>query len=447
MATPTQIERFVAEFEHSEGVRVQNAPAWLAPLRKGAISRFAELGFPGPRDEEWRFINISPIVQGPFKLAKAPGRDLTPDHLRPYLLEEVSARRLVFVDGHHVPELSSVGGDLNGVRIESLARALRERPADIKPHLARYARHQDHPFTALNTAFLEDGAFVYVPKGTVVEAPIHLVFVSTARSEATVSHPRALIVAEANSQSFVLESYVGLGDGTYFTNPVTELVAGPDAVVDHCKLQRESPGAFHVARLQLHQSRGSSVLSHSIAAGGAIVRNDVNAVLDGEGADCALNGLFIAGGRQQVDNHLRVEHAKPHGDSREFYKGILDGQARGVFTGRIVVHKDAQKTDAKQTNMNLLLSETAQIDTKPQLEIFADDVKCTHGATIGQLSKDAIFYLRTRGLSEPAARSLLTYAFAGECIERIENESLRSVLEGLLRTWLPQGVPLTGVLE
>ena len=286
---------------------------------------------------------------------------------------------------------------------------------------------------------MEDGAYVHIPKGVYLEQPIHLVFVSTADAGPVVSHPRNLIVAETGSQATIIESYLGLGDGVYFTNAVTEIVVGENAVIDHYKVGREAQQAYHVGTTQIYQDRSSNASSHAVTIGGAIVRNDINTLLDGEGAQCTLNGLYLVSGRQHVDNHLRVEHAKPHCDSREFFKGVLDGHGKAVFTGRIIVRKDAQKTDAKQTNMNLLLSKHAQVDTKPQLEIFADDVKCTHGATIGQIDENAMFYLRSRGLSEPAARSLLVFAFASEAIDRIRPQLLRAQLRQMLFDRLPEG--------
>jgi Fe-S cluster assembly protein SufD len=376
------------------------------------------------------------------------------------------------VNGRYSPALSSFGSLPDGVKAGSLATALNADPAAVEPHLARHAGYHDHPFVALNTAFIQDGAFVSIPKGRVVERPIHLLFVSTTsfggahdrpasilrqdsgqaqlsagfdpstrlraglaqdrRGKAIVSHPRNLILAGDDSQAMIIESYVGLNNALYFTNVVTEIVAGDNAVVAHYKLQRESEEAFHISTVQVSLSHNSNFSSHSIDLGGALVRNDVNAVLDGQGIECVLDGLYMVAGRQHVDNHTRIDHVKPHCSSRELYKGVLGGRSRGVFNGKIYVHKDAQKTDAKQTNKNLLLSEDAVINTKPQLEIYADDVKCTHGTTIGQLDQEAIFYLRSRGIDLEAARGLLTYAFASEMIGRIKVEPVRAQLEHLL---------------
>jgi Fe-S cluster assembly protein SufD len=310
----------------------------------------------------------------------------------------------------------------------------------VEKHLAQYADVSKEVFAALNTAFLSDGAFVYLPKGTVLENPIHLLFVSTGESSRpSVSHPRTLVVAEASSQAQIIESYAGFGPGVYFTNAITEVVAGEDATIDHYKLQREGLDAFHIGTVQLQLERSANISTQSISLGGALVRNHVNAVLNGEGAEATLNGFYLVNGTQHVDNHTSIDHAKPHCTSHELYKGILDGRARGVFNGRIIVRPDAQKTDSKQTNKNLILSEEALVNTNPQLEIYADDVKCTHGATIGQLDSDALFYLRSRGIDLVSAKHLLTYAFAGDFIHRLKIEPLRTELEKTLVARLAEG--------
>ncbi len=408
----------------------------LGPLRQEAFDRFTELGFPTSRDEDWRFTSVAPIARTAFRLAarggRAPGGIGVPSWWR---LDE-SWPTLVFVNGWFSERLSNVSAAPRGVRAESLAGLSDGQPDALRRHLARHAPHSTDAFVALNTAFLADGAHVRSAEGTKVEQPLHLVFLSAPGREPTVSHPRVLVVAETGSRLTVIESYLGGPDGASLTNAVTEVVAADNAVVDHYKVVLEGEG-YHVGTTHFNQARDATVSSHVVTLGGAIVRNNITAVLDGEGGHCMLNGFYLVSGRRHVDNHLRVEHAKPHCDSREFFKGILEDQARAVFSGRIIVQKDAQKTDAKQTNMNLLLSEEAQVDSKPQLEIFADDVKCTHGATIGQVDDDAIFYLRARGLDERAARGTLVHAFAGESLDRIGPEALRERLRGLLRERLP----------
>jgi Fe-S cluster assembly protein SufD len=306
---------------------------------------------------------------------------------------------------------------------------MQDHPDRVASHLAQLANQEEHPFTALNTAFLHDGVFLYLPRGRVVEEPIVLQFVASSAAEASFHAPRVLVVAEANSQARLVEDYVGQGQAAYFTNAVTELQAGEGAILDHYLLQRERPNGFHVGHLQVRLERSSRLTAHSLDFGGQLVRHEVHVALAGEGGECTLNGLYLAGGQQLIDNHTRIDHARAHCTSHQLYKGILDGQARGVFSGKIQVHQDAQKTDARQTNQTLLLSNEALINTKPQLEIYADDVKCTHGATVGQLDTESLFYLRSRGLGEPEARRLLVFAFANDIIGRVEIEALRSRLE------------------
>ncbi|PYU93499.1 MAG: Fe-S cluster assembly protein SufD [Acidobacteria bacterium] len=363
----------------------------------------------------------------------------SPSRLADVTLGEVACTQLVFLNGHFSQELSSPGKLPEGVKAGSLASALDSDGGLLEEHLARYASYRRNAFTALNTAFVEDGAFVYLPKDAVVKEPIHLLFLSTASKDPAVCHPRNLIVAGSSAQATVIESYAGLEGGVYFTNAVTEIVTGEQSRIDHTRLQRESERAFHVATMEVSQHRDSAFASRSISIGGKLVRNDLNVLLNGEGCDCTLDGLYFAGGEQHVDNHTTIDHAKPHCSSRELYKGILDGKSTGVFNGKIIVRKDAQKTDARQTNNNLLLSEESLINTKPQLEILADDVKCTHGATIGQLDVEALFYLRTRGIGDAAARSLLTYAFASEIIGRIRIQPIQCRLDLLLSRSLSKG--------
>ncbi|MBI4482194.1 MAG: Fe-S cluster assembly protein SufD [Acidobacteria bacterium] len=432
-------DHYLSSFERFEKNGAARGPSWAHRIRKAAIARFADLGFPTTRHEEWKYTRVAPMAKIPFQPAGYEPDRLAPGKLARAAFLQLPGCRLVFVNGRYRRELSSLRLLPEGMKAGSLVAILDADPEWVEPHLARHASYQDHAFVALNTAFLQDGAFVYVPKGTVVEEPIQLLFVSASPQEATVSHPRNLIVVDRDSQAVIIENYVSVENDVYFTNAVTEIVAGENAVIDHYKVQRESDQAFHVATLQARLDRSSNFSSHSIALGGALVRNDVNAVLDGEGIECILNGLYLVAGEQHVDNHTRIDHVKPHGTSRELYKGVLDGKASGVFNGKIFVHKAAQKTDAKQTNKNLLLSEEALIDTKPQLEIYADDVKCTHGSTIGQIDQDAMFYLRSRGMGSEAARSLLTYAFAGEILSRMKVEAIRSQLDHLLVTRLQKG--------
>ena len=390
---------YLADFERRERELAAAGTPALHRLRKAAISRFVELGFPGPRDEEWRFTPVAPLVREPF--------------------------------GTLEPSAAAFSGqDLSkGVLVCGLAEALTKHTALVEAHLARHADWKKHPFIALNTAFLCDGVFVYVPPGTVVEEPIQLAFIAESGERHRAWHCRALLLLGENSRVTLVESYHGPMEEAYFTNAVTEIVAGPGAIVDHYKLQREGDQAFHMAAMQVQIGRNAKFSSHAITQGGQWVRNEVNAVFAGEGGECTLNGLYQASGQQLVDNHTFIDHAYPHCASHELYKGILDGKARGVFNGKIYVRQDAQKTDAKQTNQTLLLSDDATINTKPQLEIYADDVKCTHGATVGQLDAESIFYLRSRGVGLAEARSLLTYAFANDIVGRIQVAKVREELE------------------
>jgi Fe-S cluster assembly protein SufD len=415
------------------------------PVRRAALARFAELGFPTTQDEDWRFTNVGPIAKTAFAVSADGGVEPARRDLTPFTFAGLDGCQLVFVNGRYSPALSSLRSLPAGVIVSSLAGGLTMYPDLLEAHLARYADYHGDAFTALNTAFMEDGAFVHIRRGTVLPEPIHLLYVSTRTAVPAITHPRNLIVAGEDSQATIVEDYVSLGAEVYFSNGVTEVVVGQNGVLSHYLIERESPQAFNVSTLRIQQDRSSNVTSHSVLVGGALVRNNVHPVLAGEGGECLINGLFMATGRQHMDNYMRVEHASPHCDSRQFYHGILDGSSRGVFHGRIVVHKDAQKTDAKQTNRNLLLSEDAQIDTKPQLEIYADDVKCTHGATIGQVNEEAVFYLRSRGIAKEAARAILLFAFAEESLQRMKAEPIRKHLEDLVAGWLPRGALLEAV--
>jgi Fe-S cluster assembly protein SufD len=428
-------EGYLTDFARFEKEISLNGQSWVTETRRAAISRFAELGFPTTRHEEWKYTSVVPITKIPFKPAGHELRGLTANKVQLITFGNWDCNQVVFVNGFYSAELSSHRQLPGAVNLGSLAMALSTHRDLVEPHLARYAGYEDHPFTALNTAFMRDGAFMNIPDGGVVEDPIHLIYLSTVGSEPTVSHPRNMIVLGKNSQATIVESYVGLGDGVYFTNAVTEILMGENSVVDHYRLQRESEKAFHISTLQVQQNRSTTFSGHSVSIGGTLVRNNVNAVLDGEGVDCTLNGLYLVTGRQHVDNHTRIDHVRPHGTSRELYKGILDEESRGVFNGKVVVWKDAQKTDARQTNKNLLLSKDAEINSKPQLEILADDVKCTHGTTVGQLEEEQLFYLRSRGLDREVAQGLLTQGFASDTINRIRIDAIRSALEGIVLRW------------
>ncbi len=419
-----------------------HGPAWLQDLRARGFARFHEMGFPTTKDEDWRFTSLQPISNTEFRLAGEHRVGALGEGLMG--LPKGACARLVFVDGRYVPSLSSVDNLPKGVIVTDLKTASEADSSGVERHLAQYESLDGDAFTALNTAFLSDGAYVHVARGTTLEQPLYLLYVSTASPTTQMTHPRNLIVVEDDAQVAVVEDYATMGDQSAqkimaLTNAVTELVVGDNGVVSHYLVKREGAGMASISTLRIQQGRSANVVSHALLLGGGLVRNNVHPVLAGEGGECLVNGLFLGRGSQHLDNYIKVDHQAPHCQSRQFYNGILDDTSRGVFHGRIIVHKDAQKTDAKQTNRNLLLSDSAQIDTKPQLEIYADDVKCTHGATIGQIDDTALFYLRSRGLPEREARALLLYAFAHENLDRMKPAVVREWLSELVSEHLPTG--------
>jgi len=429
---------YLASFKRLEKRLAAGSPSWLHEIRREAIESFAEKGFPTTRLEEWKNTNLAPVAA----LRRESAASLA-GRIRRQPIADLGCPRLVFIDGRFSNELTTLESLPKGARAGSLAEVLATDGRLLEDHLARYAAdYKDHALVALNTAFIEDGAFLEVPKGVVLEKPIYLLYLSGTAGLPTVSYPRNLIILGRESQAEIIEGYLGYDVASprkaedavspAFTNTVTEIAVGEGAVLQYHRIQQQHDTAFHFGRLQIHQERSSSVTTHSVAMGGALVREEVKSVLDGEGAETTLNGLYVVTGRQHIDNQTTLDHVKPHCSSREVYKGVLDGESSAVFNGKIIVRKDAQKTDSKQSNKNLLLSEKAIIDTKPALEIYADDVRCTHGATIGQIDPEAVFYLRSRGIGREEARDLLTYAFANDVLESIRYEPLRERLrEGL----------------
>jgi Fe-S cluster assembly protein SufD len=403
---------------------------WLDRLRESALDRFETLGLPSTREEEWRHTNVAPIAATTFTRASASGGAVSKAELSALALAELGCPRIVMVNGRHAPDLSEVAGLPSGIQVESLAAVLRSRPDEIEPHFGNSARFEDRAFTALNTASFEDGAVITVAPGAMIETPIHVLYLTAAAGVAVVSHPRTLVVVGDNAQASLIESYQSLGDGAYLHNAVTEVTLGQNARLDHVHVQSDGPEAFHIGSIQSLQARDSRWTQHNISFGAKLARHDVGSVLGGEGAEATLNGLYLAVGDQHVDNHTVLVHAKPHCPSHEVYKGILSGHAQAVFNGRIVVRPDAQKTDAKQSNKNMLLTDDAMIHTRPQLEIYADDVKCTHGATIGRLQEEELFYLRARGIGLAEARSILIHGFVGEIFDKIAFDPLRERLAG-----------------
>lgn len=426
LATTSAPDAYVSAFEKRSA---EGGPSWLAEIRRAAFDRFAALGFPTTRHEEWKYTNLAPLVKTTFAPADAAARNAKSAAIDAKVFDDKGAIRIVFVDGQYSEKLSRAQSLPKGVRVGSLAAALDADDGVVQEHLTRHAEFDEHAFVALNTAMIDDGAFVHVPRGVKVESPIHVVFVATESAEPTMCHPRNLFVVEPQGEATIVESYVGLAESKYFTNVVTEIVVAENAYVDHYKVEDESTAAFHMSTLAVRQGRDSVLQSDTISIGGLLVRNEMNGILAGENGECTLNGLYRCMGNQHVDNHLRVDHASPHCRSWEYFKGVLDEKGSSAFRGRIIVREGAQKTDAKQTNKNLLLSNEAHADTKPQLEIFADDVKCTHGATIGQIDEEAMFYLRSRGVPPKAARELLIYAFANESLAEIKVKPLRQHLE------------------
>ncbi|CAN5836985.1 Fe-S cluster assembly protein SufD [soil metagenome] len=423
------IDAFLQGFERFSANGGAAAPDAVRSLRLSAIARFETLGFPTTRNEDWHFTSVSPIAEGRFApLTKASG-PVDAATLAPFGFVASGWHTLVFVNGR--PDVSMSGGAMlpDGVRVMPLAQAYDELPLLVEQHLGQVANFDADSFTALNTAFINDGAVVYVARDVEVAQPIHLLFVSDASAAQATASPRNLIVVERHAKATVIESYAGLTDDRYFTNAVTEAVIGDGATLTHLKLQRESPNAYHVGTLDVRQARDSHLFSFSFATGAALSRTNIYTELRGEGCGATLNGLYLGDDDQLIDHQTRIEHVEPNCYSRELYKGILDGASHGVFNGKVYVHPEAQKTDGKQTNNTLLLSERAQIDTKPQLEIFADDVKCTHGATVGRLDETSLFYMKSRGINARTARELLTYAFAADVLETIELAEVREGLE------------------
>lgn len=403
--------------------------AWVRALREQALARFTDIGFPTPADEGWKYTNVAPLLRQSFAITDSAA---TTTSLPAF--GGLATHRLVVVNGRYNADLSTVPALPAHGYAGSLAAALSTRADELEGYLGRLASNE-HGFAALNTALLVDGVYLRIPAGVVIEQPIHIIYINEA---AVLAAPRALIVAEAGSQATIIEHYVSPAEARYLTNALTEVVLERGAIVEHYRLQQESSQAFSIGGLHVAQATTSRFASHAIDFGGLLVRNEVRTTL-AEGAECSLNGLYVVDGRQHVDNHTLITHAKPRAVSRELYKGVLEGRARAVFNGKVIVQADAQQTDAQQMNNNLLLSEDAEIDTKPEFEIYADDVKCSHGATVGQLDLDALFYLRSRAVDDAAARDLLTYAFAHDILNRFSLAPVRIGLEKQLLARLLHG--------
>ncbi|MCA9666364.1 MAG: Fe-S cluster assembly protein SufD [Myxococcales bacterium] len=421
---------FQAAFAAAKARRAAE-PQWLREMREAAMARFGELGLPTTKHEDWKYTNVAALSKLELSPAGADGvATVARDAVTPLRVEGCDA--LVFVDGRYAAGLSAAPAESDGVTACSLAAAIADGDAALEAHFGNVA--PESGFTTLNTALAEDGAFVHVAAGKRLERPLQLIFL-TGPNGARAAHVRNVIVCERGAELTIVETHAALEGRTapYLSNVVDEIVVGENATVDHVKLSHEGAAAHHVATIQAHQARDSNFRSRSFALGGLLTRNDINTRMDAENIHATLDGLFVVDGDEHVDHHTIVDHAKPHCGSHELYKGVLGGKSRGVFNGKIFVRQDAQKIDAIQNNKNLLLSDSATVNTKPQLEIFADDVRCTHGATVGQLDEDALFYLRARGISREVAHTMLVYAFAGEIIDGVRHEAVREHVEGRVR--------------
>ena len=430
-------QAYAAEFEAAkDGLPGRGLP-WLEALRARGLERFVEAGLPTIRDEAWKFTNLRALARDVYALAPARENGIAASDLGPWLPEGLDCHRLVFVNGRLRGDLSDPGALPDGVRLTGLAALLDDDPAVAEEHLAG-ALAGDSP-VALNAAFMADGAVLTIERGVALERPVHLLFLAAADETPAASHPRNLIVAGPGSSATVIESYAGLAGGPYWTNVVSDIVVGRDAAIRHVKLQNEGAGAFHLAATRVRLAQGAAYDRFVAQTGARLARNEIAAILGGRGADCRLSGVYLARRRQHLDNTTVVDHAEPDGYSNEHYKGVIDEDAHGVFQGKIIVRAGAQKTDAHQLNKNLLLSESAQVDTKPELEINADDVKCSHGAATGKLDEDALFYMRTRGIEAPEAQRMLVEAFVGEIIDTVSPTPVKAHLERAVAAWLAGG--------
>ncbi len=419
------------ELSDAIGAAESRDPRWLVGRRRAAADEFRATGFPTPKHEDWHYTSTAPIAEAAYPTLRSSSATIAADALAPYTFGQREWPTAVFVNGRFDAARSSLAAVPAGVRVLPLAEALAEHGDVVERCLGRIAGVADQPFAALNGAMFDDGVVIVVAKEMEAEVPVHIVWATDADAARSATHPRTLIVAERHSKATVIESFVGLGDASYWTNAVCEADLADGATVHHIRVQRESARAFHVGTAEARQGRDSHFVSFSFAVGARLSRINVYTALDGEGSGATLNGLYMLDGEQHCDHQTRIEHARPNTFSRELYKGILDGRSHGVFNGKVYVHPVAQKTDGKQTNNTLLLSDLARIDAKPQLEIFADDVKCTHGATVGRLDATSLFYMKSRGISAETARRLLTYAFAADVLETIELPAVRDALEAL----------------
>lgn len=422
---------YLKNFEQFENSLNGDRLSSISNLRKEALNKFSELDFPTTKDEEWKYTSIAPLLQYNFK-PDFEKRSISKELVNKFTFESLEPNVVIVVNGLYYPEFTTLNDIPEGVTVNSILKMISSNSLLVEKHFGKYAEFGTHIFTSLSTAFTKDGVFIHVPEGKIVEQPIHILFITESGNEKLLVQPRNLFIADKNSQVTIIEHFVNIDSAVYFTNAVTEAVVGENAVFDHIKLQEESKEAFHIGRTEIDQERTSNFTSHSVSLGASLSRNDFNAKFNDEGGECTLNGLFLTEDNQLFDTHTLIDHAKPYCNSHEHYKGILDDTSRGVFNGKVMVRKDAQKTNAFQENNNIILSREALVNTKPQLEIFADDVKCSHGATIGQLDKDAMFYLKARGIGDETARAILIHAFASDVIRSVKVEPVRNYIEEIL---------------
>jgi len=435
------LEQYITHFDQFEHLLNGQKDSPLHQLRRKAFDRFLSVGFPNRRQEEWRFTNINPLLEAKFQPKfQSSEKKLAAGDIKAFLYDDLSATQLVFIDGYFAPQLSLREETEKDLIITSFSQIKNWQDSDIFSIFMDYETYKEDAFTALNTAFLLDGAVIKVKDNTAIDRPIHLLHITTNEHPDQVTYPRNMVFIGRNSQATILESYFSLGGNRYFTNTVTEIHVSENGNLNHIRLQNESIAAFHIGSVYVDQKPNSHYFSSSITFGAAISRINISARLDGQGCEATLNGLYMGHGNQLIDNHTFIDHANPHCNSYESYQGILTDQAHGVFSGKILVRPDAQKTDAKQSNNCLLLSDEAQINSKPMLEIYADDVRCTHGATVGQLNEDAIFYLRSRGIAEQQAKNILTYAFAEQVIEGIAVKEVREYVDKILLARLSEDI-------
>ena len=428
------IEHYLNDFEQLDGAIKSD---WFSEQRQSALSLFKESGFPSSRQENWKYTDTRPIAKKEFSHSNEASVSISSDEIDAVRFQGLDCYELVFINGIYSKDHSRIEGLPENIVIENMAAALAKDSELLEKHLAQYADNKVSPFTALNTAFIQHGTYINVPKNTAIDKPINILYLSKNSDQPFASHPRNLIVMGEQSEATLIESYIGLDDANYFTNAVTEVSLSASAILKHYKIQQESLNAYHIGNLNVMQGKDSRFESNSISLGGSLVRNDIHGQLAAEGASIVMNGLYMTTDKQHVDNHTRVDHLKPNTFSTENYRGVLNGKSRAVFNGKVVVHPQAQKIEAHQNNANLLLSDDAEIDTKPELEIYADDVKCSHGATVGQLDQDMMFYLRSRAIDEDTAKSLLTYAFADEVLKDISFAPVKNRLEYLIVGRLP----------